>query len=88
MRIPCPYCGDRDYSEFTYLGDASKSRPALCTADEAAAFVEFVYLRANPAGPIAELWYHAAGCRQWLEIVRDTRDHHISTSRLTRGDAA
>ncbi|WP_040771876.1 sarcosine oxidase subunit delta, partial [Rhodopseudomonas sp. B29] len=21
MRIKCPYCGERDLSEFTYLGD-------------------------------------------------------------------
>ena len=29
MRIPCPYCGDRDFSEFAYLGDATlrASRP-------------------------------------------------------------
>ena len=28
MMIPCPYCGDRDVSEFRYGGDASKQRPA------------------------------------------------------------
>ena len=27
MRINCPYCGERDASEFTYLGDADLKRP-------------------------------------------------------------
>ena len=27
MRIPCPFCGDRELDEFTYLGDASVQRP-------------------------------------------------------------
>ena len=27
MRIPCPYCGERDVREFTYLGDATLERP-------------------------------------------------------------
>ena len=28
IRIPCPYCGVRDHSEFRYGGDAGKPRPA------------------------------------------------------------
>ncbi len=27
MRIPCPYCGESDVSEFRYGGDATKQRP-------------------------------------------------------------
>ena len=27
MRIPCPFCGERDVHEFTYLGDATLERP-------------------------------------------------------------
>ncbi len=27
MKIPCPHCGERDWSEFRYGGDASKQRP-------------------------------------------------------------
>ena len=29
IRIKCPYCGERDHSEFTYGGDASVEYPAL-----------------------------------------------------------
>ena len=29
IRIKCPYCGERDHSEFTYGGDASIKYPEL-----------------------------------------------------------
>ncbi|MDP2801486.1 MAG: sarcosine oxidase subunit delta [Phreatobacter sp.] len=75
MRIPCPYCGPRDSSEFAYHGDAAPRRPA---DGDAAAMATYVYLRDNPAGPMEELWYHAYGCRSWLVVCRDTRDHTIT----------
>ncbi|TIP23390.1 MAG: sarcosine oxidase subunit delta, partial [Mesorhizobium sp.] len=28
MRIVCPFCGERELGEFTYLGDAKPLRPA------------------------------------------------------------
>ncbi len=28
LKIPCPNCGERHYTEFRYGGDASKRRPA------------------------------------------------------------
>jgi len=42
------------------------------------AWVAYVYLRDNPAGPHEEYWLHAAGCRRWLRIRRDTLTHEIS----------
>jgi methylglutamate dehydrogenase subunit B len=85
MRLPCPCCGERDLQEFTYLGDATLVRPpGDATVEE---FAEYVYLRDNPAGPHRELWYHAAGCRAWLVVTRDTRTHAIEGVELAR-DAA
>ena len=77
MRIPCPHCGARDVREFSYLGDATLSRPDASAPDAIERFVEYVYLRDNPAGPHRELWYHGAGCQAWLEVTRDTRTHEI-----------
>jgi len=81
MRIECCYCGLRGNEEFAYLGDATLSRPrAEQNADGAgqrACFTEYVYLRANPAGPHRELWQHVGGCRAWLVVTRDTRTHEI-----------
>jgi len=75
LLIPCPWCGPRAQIEFTYGGDASAKRPAADAPIES--WVAFVYERDNPAGPHDELWFHGAGCRQWLRLRRDTRTHEI-----------
>ena len=89
MRIPCPYCGARDSSEFAYLGDATLTRPdpAAPGAQEALqeAFHDYVYLGDNPAGAHLEWWYHAAGCRRWVKVERDTRTHAIAGAELAEG---
>jgi methylglutamate dehydrogenase subunit B len=82
MRIPCPYCGERDVHEFVYRGDAAPVRPA---SDEG--FYDYVYLRDNVAGAMREHWYHAQGCRNWIVVTRDTRTHRISNAVLARGVA-
>lgn len=81
MRIPCPYCGERDVREFSYLGDANVVRPAT---DDAPSFHEYVNLRDNKAGLNREYWYHASGCRSWLVVIRDTRTHRIDGAELAR----
>jgi sarcosine oxidase subunit delta len=77
MRIPCPFCGDRDLVEFTYLGDATLTRPDPSAPNAERAFHDYVYLRDNPAGPHREFWHHVSGCRSWLIVTRDTRSHEI-----------
>lgn len=77
VRIPCPFCGERELAEFVYHGDANYRRPAAGTDGAPSQFYEAVYLRANPAGPHVELWYHASGCRSWLKVTRNTRTHEI-----------
>ena len=77
MLIPCPFCGDRDASEFAYLGDATLKRPDASSPNAERAFHDYVYLRDNPAGPHPEYWQHVSGCRSWLIVTRDTRTHEI-----------
>ncbi|BCJ92302.1 sarcosine oxidase subunit delta [Terrihabitans soli] len=88
MRLPCPYCGSRDLSEFTYLGDAKLKRPNPDGENAAAEFFDYAYLRDNPAGPHKEFWYHAQGCRSWLTVERDTRTHEILSAVLSSGAKA
>jgi sarcosine oxidase subunit delta len=76
LRIPCPFCGERDHSEFTYGGDATIVYPALDAPVEA--WVEAVYVRANPRGPHRERWQHSDGCRLWLIVERDTATHAVT----------
>jgi methylglutamate dehydrogenase subunit B len=76
MRLPCPFCGMRDQSEFRYRGDAGITRPAADQPDEA--FIAYVYQRENPAGPHPEWWQHVMGCRAVFRLTRDTRTHIIT----------
>ena len=76
IRIKCPFCGERDHSEFTYAGDATKVRPAQDITNKEV-WLEYVYLRDNPKGPHQEYWQHAHGCRQWLIVERDTVTHEV-----------
>ncbi|HEY0747879.1 MAG TPA: sarcosine oxidase subunit delta [Steroidobacteraceae bacterium] len=82
MRIPCPFCGERDLSEFSYLGDAAR-QPDL-GADLAEPLFKAVYLRDNPAGPHEELWQHLFGCRSWLIVTRNTVTHEILAATLAQ----
>lgn len=75
LRIPCPWCGTRDETEFVYGGEAHVERPALAASDEE--WTAYLYLRVNPLGPLAERWRHARGCGQWFNLRRHTRTHEI-----------
>jgi len=83
MIIPCPYCGPRDLSEFTYQGDATRTRPEPTSTDEAA-WHAWVYQRPNPAGWHREYWQHAGGCRAHLVVDRNRLTHEIGEVRLAR----
>ena len=77
IRIPCPFCGTRDHSEFSYEGDATVEYPALDASEDE--WFEAVYLRDNPRGAHKEYWRHAYGCGAFLEVERDTVTHEIGS---------
>lgn len=83
MLIPCPYCGPRDLAEYTYQGDATRTRPDPASTDPAA-WHDYVYQRANPAGDHREFWQHSGGCRQHLVVVRNTLTHKIESVAFAR----
>lgn len=72
LYIRCPWCGDRDEVEFRYGGQAQVDYPVDPGALDDAAWAEYLFIRDNPRGRFAERWMHAAGCRRWFDIVRDT----------------
>ena len=86
LRIMCPCCGERDYTEFTYGGDASRERPAYDSANRQA-WYSYVFLFDNPKGRHQEFWQHVHGCRQWLVLERNTATNEPGASRRARGDA-
>ena len=78
LRIPCPWCGVRDETEFRYRGDATRARPAADTGPDA--FAAYLYERDNPLDWHLEWWLHVGGCRQLLKVVRHTLTHEIRSA--------
>lgn len=76
--IHCPYCDEhREEEEFHASGEAHLPRPLdpdNCTDKE---WGEYLYFRKNPRGVHRELWVHAAGCRKFFNIARNTATYEI-----------
>jgi sarcosine oxidase subunit delta len=81
MLIPCPYCGPRDSSEFTYSGDATVTRPdaANTTIED---WSNYIYQRTNPVGVHQDYWHHVQGCRLLLKVTRNTLTHAVSGAEI------
>ena len=69
--LECPRCGRRPLDEFVFGGERRPVPADLTDPDD----IDFdgVMLFENPDGPATERWFHAAGCRRWLTLRRDTR---------------
>jgi heterotetrameric sarcosine oxidase delta subunit len=80
LRIRCPFCGERDETEFRFRGDASVVRPPAEAG--LAAFSTYVYERDNPLGWHSEWWLHVGGCRQLLRVERHTLTHQVRSVTL------
>jgi heterotetrameric sarcosine oxidase delta subunit len=75
LRIPCPHCGNRDETEFTYGGPAHITRPELTATDQE--WTRYLYHRANPKGAYRERWWHTFGCGRWFNALRDTTNNEF-----------
>jgi len=77
LKLTCPYCGERAEIEFQYGGQAHIARPEAPDTLSDADWADYVFMRDNPRGPFAERWMHAAGCRRWFNVTRDTASHAV-----------
>jgi heterotetrameric sarcosine oxidase delta subunit len=75
--IRCPWCGERDRSDFVYGGEAHIERPTKSETMSDAEWADFVFLRSNPKGVLAERWNHFVGCRRWFNVLRNTATDDI-----------
>ncbi len=76
--IYCPYCEEhREEEEFHAAGEAHIARPQdpdSCSDEE---WGNYLYFRKNPRGLHHEMWIHAAGCRKFFNVTRDTQSYEI-----------
>ena len=75
--IKCPYCGERDQSEFTNGGEAHVTRPKNPELETDRGWAEYVFIRSNPKGIYYERWVHSHGCKKWFNAVRNTSTDQI-----------
>ena len=77
LLIPCPYCGEREESEFHQGGEAHIERPKdpdKLTDEE---WADYLFLRDNQKGIFLERWVHRHGCRRWFNVARNTATNEI-----------
>jgi heterotetrameric sarcosine oxidase delta subunit len=72
LEIPCPNCGPRPVTEFTFGGEARPVRSPDAEADFAR-----VFLPVNAEESRPERWFHALGCRTWFTVTRETTTNRI-----------
>ncbi len=72
LLIPCPWCGEREETEFRCGGEAHIARPAKPAAVSDADWADYLFMRRNPKGLHRERWRHVHGCGRWFNLARDT----------------
>jgi sarcosine oxidase, subunit delta len=72
LLIPCPWCGEREETEFRCGGEAHIARPRQPQALSDGEWADYLFMRTNPKGVHFERWRHLHGCGRWFNLARDT----------------
>jgi sarcosine oxidase subunit delta len=64
-------------SEFRCGGQTAIVRPVNAPKVSDEAWGNYMFMRANPRGVLAERWVHHGGCGIWFNVLRDTVSHEI-----------
>ncbi len=85
LKISCPWCGERDETEFKCGGEAGIVRPCNPESTSDAAWADYLFMRKNPKGLHREQWVHSHGCRKWFVVERDTVSYQILSCKPFKG---
>jgi sarcosine oxidase subunit delta len=77
LLISCPWCGERDETEFHCGGEAHIARPQQPGALSDDQWADYLFMRSNPKGVHFERWRHVHGCGRWFNVARDTVSDQI-----------
>ncbi|MDH3661504.1 MAG: sarcosine oxidase subunit delta [Alphaproteobacteria bacterium] len=72
LLVTCPWCGEREETEFHCGGEAHIVRPPTPSALSDDEWADYLFMRKNPKGVHLERWRHDAGCGRWFNAARDT----------------
>lgn len=67
----CPFCGDREESEFHFATEAGKARPEPAAKVSAERWADYLHMHAAPRGRAREIWIHLT-CGEFFLMTRDT----------------
>lgn len=82
LLIKCPWCGDRDESEFSYGGEAGIVQPTEPDELNDEQWADYLFMRKNTKGLYKEQWMHSAGCRRWFVLERDTVSYKFTQTEI------
>ena len=78
LHIHCPYCDQaRAEDEFHYKGEAHIVRPSDPQSISDEEWGQYLFHRKNIKGAHREMWYHSAGCRKIINVIRNTVTYQI-----------
>lgn len=79
--ITCPWCGERDETEFSYGGEADIKRPVDPYVLSDKEWADYLFFRKNTMGDHREDWVHTHGCRRWFTVTRHTVTNQIKETK-------
>lgn len=71
QRFICPFCGERDETEFHFAAESGKHRPEPAKDVDARTWYNYLYAQDAPRGRTREVWVHLS-CGEFFIMERDT----------------
>ena len=78
LTLPCPFCGQRDETEFANAGPTKPPRPDAKVTDSD--WIDWLTVPVNPIGYVEEKWWHSKGCVKWFTLNLHTVTHDVTTT--------
>ena len=69
--FPCPFCGNRNETEFHFAAEAGKLRPDTTADVSDAEWATYLYTQKNEIGTVKEVWMHTT-CAELFILERDS----------------
>jgi sarcosine oxidase subunit delta len=85
--FPCPFCGERNETEFHFAGELGKVRPDTTAPISDRDWSSYLYTQRNEKGPVREVWMHVT-CAELFVLERDSVSMKVTGSRALRQGAA
>ena len=71
QQFPCPFCGLRNETEFSFAVEAGHPRPEPAKQVSDADWARYLYLHNAAKGAASEIWIHLT-CGEYFVMERDT----------------